>query len=143
MFDLQTYLSDVRKRLNALLQRALGGLSPDPQVSRAMSYSVMAGGKRLRPVLCIAAGPSKRRALKAALKGGLISQLVIDEDSAAQRLARLEEEWKRERREAERTIRELLDQLTARDMESFESGLGPAASARAVAAIPSSDRTAA
>jgi len=35
-----------------------------------------------RPVCCIAAGPGKIRALRAALKGGLVSQLVVDEPTA-------------------------------------------------------------
>jgi len=55
MFDLKTYLADVRERVDEMLQHYLGGPSPATPISRAMTYSVMAGGKRLRPVLCIAA----------------------------------------------------------------------------------------
>ncbi len=58
MFDLKTYLCDVRERVDEMLQRYLGGPLPPTQLSRAMAYSVMAGGKRLRPVLCIAAAES-------------------------------------------------------------------------------------
>lgn len=55
MLDLKSYLAGVRGRVNELLQHYLSGPSPPSQISRAMTYSVMAGGKRLRPVLCIAA----------------------------------------------------------------------------------------
>src|SRR3989475_13251048 len=54
-FDLDGYLKERR----ALVDAALGGLlpgedTPPPTVHRAMRYSVMAGGKRLRPILVIA-----------------------------------------------------------------------------------------
>jgi len=55
MFDLTAYLRDVRKPVDEMLQSFLGTQLPATRVSQAMAYSVMAGGKRLRPVLCIAA----------------------------------------------------------------------------------------
>ena len=55
MFDLKSYLKDVRAPVDQMLQQYLSAQSPATRVSRAMTYSVMAGGKRLRPVLCIAA----------------------------------------------------------------------------------------
>jgi geranylgeranyl diphosphate synthase type II len=55
MFDLKSYLGDVRKAVNEQLQRYLGCPSPPTRILQAMAYSVTAGGKRLRPVLCIAA----------------------------------------------------------------------------------------
>ena len=54
MFDLKSYLREARGQVDERLQDYLGGPSPATQISRAMAYSVMAGGKRLRPVLCIA-----------------------------------------------------------------------------------------
>jgi geranylgeranyl diphosphate synthase type II len=55
MFDLKSYLEIRRRRVDAFLQRCFGvDDSAATRVTRAMSYSVMAGGKRLRPVLCIA-----------------------------------------------------------------------------------------
>jgi geranylgeranyl diphosphate synthase type II len=55
MMDLQAYLAKKRE----IVDRALEALFPEPQgpasdVVRAMTYSVFAGGKRLRPILCIA-----------------------------------------------------------------------------------------
>ena len=55
MFDLKAYLNDVRAPVDQMLQQYLNAPSSATRVSRAMAYSVMAGGKRLRPVLCIAA----------------------------------------------------------------------------------------
>jgi geranylgeranyl diphosphate synthase, type II len=52
--DLKAYLRDKR----ALVDEALKSVFPEPQgfaadVVRAMTYSLFAGGKRLRPILCI------------------------------------------------------------------------------------------
>ncbi|MBC2713369.1 MAG: polyprenyl synthetase family protein [Desulfosarcina sp.] len=55
MFDLKSYLCEAREMVDEMLQHCLSGPSTATQISRAMAYSVMAGGKRLRPVLCIAA----------------------------------------------------------------------------------------
>jgi len=55
MFDLNAYLS----RNNALLERCLmaylDSCAGGPRLMKAMRYSLMAGGKRLRPNLCLAA----------------------------------------------------------------------------------------
>jgi len=54
-FDLQAYLKERRAIVDAALERFLPPEdTPPPTVHRAMRYSVMAGGKRLRPILVIA-----------------------------------------------------------------------------------------
>ncbi|MEK7385516.1 MAG: polyprenyl synthetase family protein [candidate division NC10 bacterium] len=54
-FDLQAYLKERRALVDAALERFLPpDDTPPPTVHRAMRYSVMAGGKRLRPILVIA-----------------------------------------------------------------------------------------
>ena len=54
-FVLQAYLTERRTLVDAALERFLPGeTTPPPTVHRAMRYSVMAGGKRLRPILVIA-----------------------------------------------------------------------------------------
>jgi len=54
-FDLQAYLKERRALVDAALERFLPPEdTPPPTVHRAMRYSVMAGGKRLRPILVIA-----------------------------------------------------------------------------------------
>ena len=55
MFDLKTYLTALRQLVDDRLSDYLGGDEPATRILQAMSYSVMAGGKRLRPILCIAA----------------------------------------------------------------------------------------
>ncbi|MBN1207389.1 MAG: polyprenyl synthetase family protein [Myxococcaceae bacterium] len=56
-FDLQSFLRAQHARVEALLHARAARLEPAGTPSRlaeAMSYSLMAGGKRLRPVLCLA-----------------------------------------------------------------------------------------
>ncbi len=55
-FALEPYLDVRRTQVEALLRRALIELSAEtpPRLHEAMSYSVEAGGKRLRPILCLA-----------------------------------------------------------------------------------------
>lgn len=55
MFDLTQYLDHQSDRVNRTLQQTLPGSGPSRRVLEAMRYSLMAGGKRLRPVLCLAA----------------------------------------------------------------------------------------
>jgi len=54
-FDLQAYLAERRGLVDAALERHLPSEAAPPlTIHRAMRYSVMAGGKRLRPILVIA-----------------------------------------------------------------------------------------
>jgi len=56
MFDLQHYLDNNIRLINAALDRRLPAATERPAaLHKAMRYSVFAGGKRLRPVLCLAA----------------------------------------------------------------------------------------
>ncbi|HUU80263.1 MAG TPA: polyprenyl synthetase family protein, partial [Acidobacteriota bacterium] len=55
VFYLKAYLSEKQ----AIVERALEAYFPEPEgpafeVARAMKYSLFAGGKRLRPILCMA-----------------------------------------------------------------------------------------
>jgi len=53
-FDLGRYLSRARAQVEAALDASLGPERPE-QLREAMRYSLLAGGKRLRPILCLAA----------------------------------------------------------------------------------------
>ena len=53
--DLQQYLNDRRKLVNDYLIKILGRFDARKELIRAMDHSLMAGGKRLRPVLALAA----------------------------------------------------------------------------------------
>ena len=56
MFNLENYLADRQRAVNTALDRHMPADSVRPAIlHQAMRYSVFAGGKRLRPVLCLAA----------------------------------------------------------------------------------------
>lgn len=59
MFDLSGYLIQKRKSIDASLKGRLRSALPEnSRLKKAMTYSLIAGGKRLRPILCIAAAES-------------------------------------------------------------------------------------
>jgi geranylgeranyl diphosphate synthase type II len=54
---LQQYLDEQRLQVDAELERILPGVSEyPPSIHQAMRHSVFAGGKRLRPILCLESG---------------------------------------------------------------------------------------
>ena len=56
MFDVGTYLEDRAKLIQAALEAQMPPESTRPvALHKAMRYSMFAGGKRLRPILCLAA----------------------------------------------------------------------------------------
>jgi len=54
-FDLNSYLISKRKKVNAFINEILNNTANSSRVVQAMHYSLMVGGKRVRPILCIAA----------------------------------------------------------------------------------------
>ncbi len=52
-FDLHSYLAERRAKVEAALDHSLPVAYPE-RIYEAMRYSLMAGGKRLRPILCLA-----------------------------------------------------------------------------------------
>lgn len=52
-FDLKTYLTDKCAEVEAALDQSLAVVYPET-IYESMRYSLMAGGKRLRPILCLA-----------------------------------------------------------------------------------------
>lgn len=55
MFDLGSYLTDKQNEINRILDDVLTRKSNSERIVNAMRHSLMASGKRLRPILCIAA----------------------------------------------------------------------------------------
>jgi geranylgeranyl diphosphate synthase, type II len=53
-FDLRTYLAEGKARVEAALDQFLPVTYPE-RIYESMRYSLLAGGKRLRPILCLAA----------------------------------------------------------------------------------------
>ncbi len=52
--DLKSYLEQARQRVDAALERYLPADTGSGTLLEAMRYSLFAGGKRLRPILCLA-----------------------------------------------------------------------------------------
>ncbi|MDJ1170442.1 polyprenyl synthetase family protein [Roseofilum sp. BLCC_M154] len=52
-FDLNSYLGDRKRQVEAALEEAVPLLYPET-LYESMRYSLLAGGKRLRPILCLA-----------------------------------------------------------------------------------------
>ena len=55
MFDLNNYLAEKRQIVNDALSQLLADANPGEVIHDAMTYALMAGGKRIRPVMCLAA----------------------------------------------------------------------------------------
>jgi geranylgeranyl diphosphate synthase type II len=84
MFELKQYLEARRRQIDAALEYCLQNGTSDTCLTRAMRYSVMAGGKRLRPVLCIASaeavGGSREKVLPLACALELIHTYSLIHD---------------------------------------------------------------
>jgi len=75
MFDLRQYLREKQAAIDAALDAHLPPKNERPAVlHEAMRYSVLAGGKRLRPILCLAAA----EAVGAATDTALIPAIAIE-----------------------------------------------------------------
>ncbi|MFN7677034.1 MAG: geranylgeranyl diphosphate synthase CrtE [Cyanobacteriota bacterium] len=82
-FDFGAYLVAQRERVEAALDASLGPEEPE-QLREAMRYSLLAGGKRLRPILCLAAcalaGGSAEAALPTAVALEMIHTMSLIHD---------------------------------------------------------------
>ena len=66
-YDLTTYLRDRKKLINSELEKIFKDLGSSSHIVKAMKYSLMAGGKRVRPILCLAASEAAGGELSSAL----------------------------------------------------------------------------
>jgi geranylgeranyl diphosphate synthase type II len=55
MVELKAYIKQKNLMIDAALEKMIQASATSPTLVRAMGYSLMAGGKRIRPVLCLAA----------------------------------------------------------------------------------------
>ncbi len=82
-FDFAAYLAKARKRVEVALDNALGPERPN-RLREAMRYSLLAGGKRLRPILCLAAceltGESSDKAIPTAVAIEMIHTMSLIHD---------------------------------------------------------------
>ena len=75
--DFRTWLEAQRQRVDAALDRWLPGENEPPEIiHRAMRYSVFAGGKRIRPILCLAAADAVSPGAPAAMDAACALELV-------------------------------------------------------------------
>jgi len=84
MFDLKNYIQKKSHVVNDALKLLLQNSQQDQTINKAMEYSLMAGGKRIRPVLCLAAteavGGNPNDALTAACAMELIHTYSLIHD---------------------------------------------------------------
>ena len=81
--DFTAYLAKARNSVEAALDAALGPERPN-QLREAMRYSLLAGGKRLRPILCLSAcemtGENPERAMPTAVAIEMIHTMSLIHD---------------------------------------------------------------
>lgn len=76
-FDLKQYLEARRLMVEEALEVVLPQQDgPETRVVEAMRYSLFAGGKRLRPILCLAASEAVGGDLKAAMPAGCALEMI-------------------------------------------------------------------
>jgi len=85
MFDLDEYMEKLRTRIDTAIDERMPPADARPAVlHRAMRYAVLGGGKRLRPVLCLAAaeaaGGCREDALDAAVAVELLHAYTLIHD---------------------------------------------------------------
>ena len=77
MFDLDRYLSERRERIERELANRLPPPDAQPvQLGGALRHAIMAGGKRLRPILCLAAAEAAGGLADAAMPAALAVELL-------------------------------------------------------------------
>lgn len=81
-FDLGGYITSRQPAIEAMLEETVQSVDPPSTdlVSEAMRYSLMAGGKRVRPVLCLAAAemfaPTREEAEQVALPTAVALEMI-------------------------------------------------------------------
>lgn len=76
VFDLSNYLAIKRDVLDTSLLKILSLQRTELELTRAMTHSLMAGGKRLRPVLCMAAAQTLGRDFSLALPPACAIEMI-------------------------------------------------------------------
>jgi len=76
MYDLQSYLETKRDQINTFLDKILPDAADGSRLVKAMRYSLMAGGKRLRPILCLAAAEAVGGQVENVLEAACALELI-------------------------------------------------------------------
>jgi len=75
-YDLTTYLNDKKALVNSELDKIFRDFSDSSHIVKAMKYSLMAGGKRIRPILCLAATEATGGKLESALSAACALEMI-------------------------------------------------------------------
>ncbi len=76
VFNLKTFLAEHQALVNAHLEKILQALDSDRELVRAMTHSLMAGGKRLRPVLALASARACGKDIALALPAACALEMI-------------------------------------------------------------------
>jgi geranylgeranyl diphosphate synthase type II len=76
VFDFNAYLAENTKRIDAALGAILESTEKPDRLLEAMTYSLMAGGKRFRSVLCVAAAESVGGSLAGVLPAACALEMI-------------------------------------------------------------------
>lgn len=76
VFNLKTFLADHQALVNSHLKKILQALDSDRELVQAMTHSLMAGGKRLRPVLALAAARACGKDVTLALPAACALEMI-------------------------------------------------------------------
>lgn len=76
VFNLDTFLGEHQSLVNVYLKKILNALDADRKLVQAMTHSLMAGGKRLRPVLALASARACGRDSALALPAACALEMV-------------------------------------------------------------------
>jgi geranylgeranyl diphosphate synthase type II len=76
MFDLSGYIENKNRQINAALIKIFDGAQSSEPIVKAMKYSLMAGGKRIRPILCLAAAEATGGKLQTVMPAACALEMV-------------------------------------------------------------------
>lgn len=76
MFELRSYIESKNRQINLALEKILRDSKPSEPIIKAMKHSLMAGGKRIRPVLCLAAAEAVGGSPQAAMPAACALEIV-------------------------------------------------------------------
>lgn len=76
IFDLNSYFDSKKQRINAALSEILAESSISSRLAEAMKYALLTGGKRIRPVLCLAAAEAVSSKADDALKAACSLEMI-------------------------------------------------------------------
>ncbi|MDL1967016.1 MAG: polyprenyl synthetase family protein [Deltaproteobacteria bacterium] len=75
-FDLTAYLNNKKELINSELDKIFRKLASYSHIVKAMKYSLMADGKRIRPILCLAANKAVSGNLESALPAACALEMI-------------------------------------------------------------------